>query len=326
VPKSRSRRKPAKKSQPKRRPVVSSTDELVHGHYDAGQIQAPGDKIGGLLLGGHAPDLMVELLPALLWLEHASGHPTNLCVSGCVTLHYAYAALGIEAKPRAVDLVVSNQRTGDRTLYGRPEPHWSGSTFHGHCVLWLPGSQRFIDPTVEQYPEVRKYGLGPICGRIAASLATPQQQAALQRGEMPAGTAIGVERMDLLLLYTTVDERFGDVVMAGSTVVENLAVARTSGWNLASEALVLLGRPDVIDRARRSPHSHVRALLDVLADADAEVDDAGDWRFNLPSDAGTGRAGRRLDELELPELIDSPSQLPRNPISAFLQRLRRRTR
>jgi hypothetical protein len=143
---------------------------------------------------------------------------------------------------------------------------------------------------------------------------------------MPAGTAIGVQRMDLLLLYTTVDERFGDVVMAGSTVVENLAVARTSGWNLASEALVLLGRPDVIDRARQSPHSDVRALLDVLADADAEVDDAGDWRFNLPSDAGIGRAGRRLDELELPELIDSPSQLPRNPLSAFLQRLRRRTR
>jgi hypothetical protein len=302
---------------------VSSTDGLVHGHYDVGQVQAPGDKIGGLLLGGFAPDLMVELLPALLWLEHAAGHPTNLCVSGCVTLHHAYAALGIEAQPRAVDLVVSNRRTGHRTLYGQPEPYWSGSTFHGHCVLWLPGSQRFIDPTVEQYPEVRRYQLGPICGRIAASQATQQQQAALRRGEMPPGAAIGLERKDLLLLYTTVDERFSDVVMAGPTVVENLAAARTSGKNLASEALVLPGRPEVIDRARQSPHSHVRALLDVLANADAEVDDAGDWRFHLPSDAGTDWAGRRLDELEL---LDSRSPLPRNPISAFLQRLRPRTR
>ena len=75
--------------------------------------------VGG---GQAAPDLMVELLPALLWLDHAAGHPASLCVSGSMTLHHAYAAVGIDAQPRAVDLWVHDERTGARTLYGRPEP------------------------------------------------------------------------------------------------------------------------------------------------------------------------------------------------------------
>jgi hypothetical protein len=171
------------------------------------------DRIGGLLISGLAPpDLMVELLPPMLWLEDAVGHPRNMCVSSCVTLHYAYTALGIEAHPRAVDLVVTNQRTDTRTLYGRPDPYWSEATFHGHCVLWLPGSGRFIDPTVEQYPDVRDYGLGPICGRLAASLATPEQQARIAHGELIPGTHVGVEREDLLL-YPTIGHEFDDVVM-----------------------------------------------------------------------------------------------------------------
>ncbi len=81
------------------------------------------DRIGGLLISGLTPpDLMVELLPPMLWLEHAVGHPRNMCVSSCATLHYAYTALGIETHPRAVDLVVTNRRTDTRTLYGRPDP------------------------------------------------------------------------------------------------------------------------------------------------------------------------------------------------------------
>lgn len=183
--------------------------------YNAGHIASPAEKIGGLLLGEDIPaDLMVELLPAMLWLEHATGLPTNLCVSSCAALHFAYAQLGIDAHPRAVDLVVGNRRTDQHTMYGQSDPYWSGSTFHGHCVLWVPGSKRLIDPTVEQYPEIRRYELGPVCGRIAASMATPAQQAELARGELPPGTAIGVERQDLILLYTTVDPEFDDIVMS----------------------------------------------------------------------------------------------------------------
>jgi hypothetical protein len=218
MPKSRGQRRPAKKSlTSKRLPIPAASDEPSQGRYNAGRVRSSMDRIGGLLISELTPpDLMVELLPPMLWLEHAVGHPRNMCVSSCVSLHYAYTALGIEAHPRAVDLVVTNRRTDTRTLYGRPDPYWSEATFHGHCVLWLPGSGRFIDPTVEQYPDVRDYELGPICGRLAASLATPEQQARIARGELIPGTHVGVEREDLLLLYTTVGHEFDEVVMSGA--------------------------------------------------------------------------------------------------------------
>ncbi len=185
MPKSRGRRKPTKKHPPAQRvPAPSSLRATAgHGRYDVGKVRSSQGQLATPLLSERAaPDLMVELLPPMLWLEHAVGHPRNLCVSSCITLHFAYAALGITAHPRAVDLVVSNQRTDQRTMYGRPNPSWSGDTFKGHCVLWLPGSGRFIDPTVEQYPEIRRYRLGPICGRIARSMATPDQHARLAAG------------------------------------------------------------------------------------------------------------------------------------------------
>lgn len=309
VPKSWNRRKPATKSQPQRRPTVSppgSPDRPGRDRYDAGRGTSVSEKIGGLLLSdGPSPDLMVELLPALLWLDHAQGHPRNLWVSGCVTLHHAYAALGIQALPRAVDLIVSNQRTGARTLYGRPDPYWSGTTFHGHCVLWLPGSLRFVDPTVEQYPEVCRFRLGPICGRMVAAMSTAEQRAALERGNLAAGTSIGVKREELMLLYTAVDAEFDDVVMSGQVVIDVRDDAERGGRNLASQALLLLSRPDVVDRARQAPHPRVRALLDVLADADGFVDDDGDWRFTLPD--GTTP---RLDEIALPLIRLCDRQLP----------------
>jgi hypothetical protein len=46
-------------------------------------------------------------------------------------------------------------------------------------------------------------GLLTICGRLAASLATPEQQARSARGELIPGAHVGVEREDLLLRYTT---------------------------------------------------------------------------------------------------------------------------
>lgn len=67
-----------------------------------------------------------------------------------MTLHYAHQQLGIAAQPRAVDLVVRDNRHGTRVLYGKAEPSWEDDAFHGRCIRWLPGSRRIIDPTVEQ--------------------------------------------------------------------------------------------------------------------------------------------------------------------------------
>lgn len=163
-------------------------------------------------------------------------------------------------------------------------------------MLWLPGSKRFIDPTVEQYPEVRRYRIGPICGRLAASLAPPEQQARIAQGELIPGTSIGVQREDLHLLYTAVDHEYDGVVMSGQIVIDSLDEARRSGRNLAAQAITLLRQPEVIDRARQTPHPRVRALLDVLAGAEVNYDDG--MRFILHGD--DTRTPRRLDELAQP--------------------------
>jgi hypothetical protein len=297
VPKSRGR-KPTKKPPAKRRPSRAPAARLQPNQYNVGRVRSSLAAIDTLLTAHEvSPDLLVELLPAMLLLEQGVGHPLNFCVSGCATLHYAYAELGIEAYPRPVDLVVSNQRTGQRTLYGRPDPYWSGSTFHGHCVIWLPASRRFIDPTVEQYPEVRRYRLGPICGRIGASLATAEQQARFERGELTPGTAVGVQRDDLLLLYTTVDHEFTDSVLTGPGIVDNLAEIQAAGATLAAQVIVLLREPEVITRARQASHARVRALLDLLADAEVDLTE-DDVRFVLPGDPA--RLPRRLAEIDLP--------------------------
>lgn len=296
MPKSRGRRKTTKKSPP-RHHAEPLGGRPARGHYDVGRFSSPTKKIvHGLLLNQDVPpDLLVELLPAMLWLESATGKRANLCTSSCTTLHFAYAALGIQAQPRAVDLFVVDKRTGQRTLYGRPDPHWSGSTFHGHCVLWLPASRRILDPTVEQYPQVRRYQLGPICGRLTASMALPGDQDRLARGELPPGSHLAVKREELLLVYTAVSEEFDDVVMSAPAVRDNLPEVQRSGRNLASWTLDVLREPDIIERARRAPHPRLRALLDLLAGAETIHQDGQDMRFVLADDPAA--SPRTLDEL-----------------------------
>lgn len=317
MPKSRGRRKPSKKRSPAQRASAPPTprDASGQGRYDVGRVRSSRDQIATLLLSERAaPDLMVEMLPAMLWLEHAVGHPRNLCVSSCITLHYTYAALGITALPRAVDLVVSNQRTDQRTMYGRPDPSWSGTTFSGHCVLWLPGSGRLIDPTVEQYPDVRRYRLGPICGRITAGMATPDQHARLAAGELIPGTHIGVQREDLLLLYTTVDHEFDDIVMSGPSMLDHRTEFERSGRNLAMQTLSLLSSPDVIGRARQTPHARIRALLDRVVGAQL-VDHGQDLGFVLRDEpTGTPRGLYELLGAEsVPEQRSAPAPLQAPP-------------
>jgi hypothetical protein len=285
-------------------------DASPRGRYDAGRFASPTEKIASLLFNEDvASDLLVELLPAMLWLEKATGMPTNLCASSCITLHFAYAELGIPAQPRAVDLVVANQRTGKRTTYGQSDPHWVESTFHGHCILWLPETRRILDPTVEQYPEVRHYRLGPICGRIVAGMTSNrEQQAQLARGQLPAGTGIGVKREDLLLLYTAVAAEYDDIVLSASLLRDDLDEVQRSARNLAAWTLDQLRRPNVIDRARRAPYPRVRTLLDLLARAEAHYDE-DHLRFVLPDDPS--HIPRRLDELQ---------QLARPPRNKLLDR------
>ncbi|MGH3684001.1 MAG: hypothetical protein ACRDRQ_26300 [Pseudonocardiaceae bacterium] len=87
--------------------------------------------------------------------------------------------------------------------------------------------------------------------------------------------------------------------MSSAPVIENFAEAQRSSRSLAQQCIVMLCRPDIIERARQAPHPRTRALLDLLA-AETTYDDADDPRFILPGDSD--RRGRRLDELEVPAL------------------------
>jgi hypothetical protein len=310
VPKSKGR-KPKKKQQarPSRRAELAAWPPPGPGQYAPGRLEGSEDAVKGLLVSDCvAPHLMVELLPPLLWLTHMQGQEANHCVDGCMILHYAYEQLGIVAQPRAVDLVVSDQRTGKKTFYGRPDPFWEGTTFVGHCVLWLPRSGRIVDPTVEQYPQVRRYRLGPICGRLALASGSAADQAALDRGELPPGSHLGVQRKDLVLLYTTVDHRFNDIVVNAPMVRETAEQYRRAGLNLASQALTLWRLPEVIDRVRQAPYPRLHALLDAIGTAPVTGAD-GDFWFTLPGPAGA-EVAVRVDDIALPAEALPPPTTP----------------
>lgn len=304
------------KRPPVRRPIPAS--KLTAGprrqknSYHVGTLKSANKLVHGALLHpDSSPDVSVELLLPALWLNHAAGAPGNLCVSAAMTLHHAYDQLGIISEPVPVDLVVSNQRTYQKTFYGRPDPFWSDdTTFVGHAVLWLPRSRRICDATVEQYPEVRRYRLGPIMGRTGGvSVNNHQQQAAMDRGELPAGSAIGVQRQDLLLMYTVADAEYTHVITDHVTVRPVAQEYQRSGINLASEALQFWRMPEIVDRIRQAPYPRIHALLDTIGNAGTTVDENGDVRFLLPSENGAGELALRLDEIPLPDDLPDPAEL-----------------
>jgi hypothetical protein len=318
----------AKKSKtkrpPARRPIPASKltggPKKQTGKYHFGTLRGSDQAVQGLLLSGKTePDLMVELLPPLLWLSWADGMPGNLCVNSTMTLHHAYEQLGITAQPRAVDLVVRNERTHHTTMYGRPDPYWEGTTFHGHAVLWLPRSGRFCDATVEQYPEVRRYRLGPIVGRTGGTSAnTPEQRTAAARGELPPGSVLAVKRHDLMLMYTAVEQDYANALTDGVAAHDH--AYRRTGINLVSQALLLWRMPEIVDRIRQAPYPRLHALLDAIGNAKPTVDDDGDIRFLFPTNqyvnggpdhAESGELALRLDELPLPDDLPDPATLPR---------------
>jgi hypothetical protein len=95
----------------------------------------------------------------LWYLMLSVGEPANHCLDAVLTLQAAYRTFGIEAVPAPAELFVDDGRGGP-TGYGDPHPRFEDGYLVGHAGLWLPESRRFIDPTVQQFPEIR--GTNPI--------------------------------------------------------------------------------------------------------------------------------------------------------------------
>ncbi|WP_189277295.1 hypothetical protein [Kitasatospora griseola] len=153
------------------------------------------------LLTTAPPEQLVELVMPHLLTNISTGQPANRCVDASLTLHHAFAQFAIPSELMAVSLLTESAG-GTRRSHGSTTPSWSadGTTFHGHSVLFLPQSGRFVDATADQFAEVRRHGLGPVIGRVTASTTK------LAPGQgLPAGAAVLVQRGDVLLRYTVAD-------------------------------------------------------------------------------------------------------------------------
>ncbi|MBF6358252.1 hypothetical protein IU449_27525 [Nocardia higoensis] len=245
------------------------------------------------MLAAAPPDQLVEMLPPLLWLHYSTGAQANLCVSAAMTLRSTYALLGIEARPTPVDLVIGHRAGGLLARYGG-EHRWEGQNYHGHCVLWLPGSGRWIDTTVMQYPEVRASMPLPVVGRSAGTFGgNAAARTALAQGRLIAGTHMTVPREELILDYTVVadeDDTFLHGIHALAEDTERRF--RDSGANLAAACLEWWRKPGIVERVRTAPYPQLHALLDAIGGAPIHVDADETWLFEI----APGRHVR-LDEL-----------------------------
>lgn len=315
----------SKKRQPKRRPRrpgqarsrADASAEWNTGQADRTPSAVNEAHITALLDSDRVnPDLLIEMLPPLLWLWHSDALTGNLSVDGSVVLQHAYAQLGIAARVCPVDVVVKHPSNNQHTLYGRPDPCWDDEVFDGHCVVWLPQSGRLVDATVEQFPEVRRHQLGPVVGRAAFTGGSASQVAAMRSGEMPAGMSIPVVRdSGLMVLYTITGPDYRDVVTSSPLVQQTGEQYRRAGVNLASHALTLLRIPAVADRVRRAPYPQLHRLLDTIGRTEFVVDRAGDFFFTIRGDEA--ERSLRLDEISAADVDPVVSRDPGRQLPHF---------
>ncbi|MGW4394938.1 hypothetical protein ACWEHA_06570 [Amycolatopsis nivea] len=291
--------------------MLAAAAQASGGRAPAGHLAKPRrlksdtESIGTLLDSDDvAPDLLVELLLPLLWLDHAAGAAGSLCVSGSMMLHYAYAQLGIASEVHAVDVVITDERTQQHVAYGRQDPYWDGETFHGHCLLHLPRTRRMIDPAVEQFPEVKRSNL-PLFGRtVVTGSDEVEGHETLGQGELPPYSVMYTRRGTQAFLHTVVGQEYARIAWESPHADKDAERYHAAGVNLATHALSLLRLPGVADRVRQVRYPKLNALLDVIAEAPIAADHVGDFHVTL--------AGRnlRIDEIPLPaEAYDEPPEL-----------------
>lgn len=247
------------------------------------------------------PDQLVELVLPFLWVAISDGRaPANICVDACLTLRNAYGQLGVRAELLPVTVAI-RKKDGAGTLYGSLTPTWTGTVWNGHCALVLPDSERFVDPTIEQFDEVRKIGMGPMVGRVTMSTG--------ENGSMvEPGAQVVMQRGDLTLTYTVAGpEALTSIVEHPEAIAHTDRHLRT-GVNTASLTLAALRGEDVRERAMQAPHPRLHALLEAVGDAPYETDEAQNMRFQLPDHNGQDQ-WLRLDEIPLP--LDTPAAWPR---------------
>lgn len=83
--------------------------------------------------------------------------PFGTCVQTCLETKYALQGLSIESELEAVALAVEAGDGIELRVCGPGDGPWyDGNRFNGHAVLFVPQCSTLVDPTLEQFEEVRE--------------------------------------------------------------------------------------------------------------------------------------------------------------------------
>jgi hypothetical protein len=229
-----------------------------------------------------------------LYRYYAAGERANHCIDAALTLAAAFGQFGISAQAWPVELVINPADGRAATRYGA-NPRCDGEDFRGHCVLWLPEQQHFVDVTLEQFAETARQE--PLIGRAVLAVDPVTGRGTAVDWAAAGGTAV-VQRPTCRLEYTAGTPQQAHDILAAPVVRANAAGHHRAGTNLAAQTVRLLTvSPDVLARARSAPFPRLRRLLDTLTGVPAEADSEGNWRFTVAGPDGPQRL--LLDEIPL---------------------------
>ena len=256
--------------------------------YDPGQIEpVSADAMAAGFSQMSGEDLPLIGLPTW-WLVMAQGFHANSCLDAALTLEAAYQVLGIRAVPVFVEVWTARVDTGERYHRASSAPRLEGTTLAGgHVGVWLPDHHRFVDPTVQQFPEVRRESVSPFVGRLPGSW----EELAQQR------TVLAYLRGKTLVTYWPLPiEQTAHITEAYRQLVRELDPPEghhRSGVNLATEFLDFLRSTDNLPiRIATSSHGRIHQLLGTLKGARIEKEGKA-LRIYLASHSG----GLLLDEI-----------------------------
>ena len=268
--------------------VIRAGSRVATGFADPGVLETPPtSEYLASILSLDAEQLPILGLPSW-WLVLAAGRKANACLDAGLTLEAAYQVLGIRAVPVFVEVWTADIYTKDinRRAPDTPSLDEQGMV-HGHAGLWLPDHHRFVDPTVQQFPEVRREFPAPLVTHLPAGwndFAASGQMFAVPRGD----TLISYRPLPIASTADIVDK-----VRRRGRELDPPEGHYRAGINVATSFLEALRTvPEAYGRAVTGPYTRIRQLLEAIGTAQIRAKD-GKLRIYLASHSG----GLLLDEI-----------------------------
>jgi len=281
MPKSKRRKAPNRKPAPSnkrkntaKKLVVFPDGRQVHRDY---QIKPLNIDLEQCLTAAASNDsgFAVAMVPTALAVDWIRTSPANVCVQICAHLVDAYRLLGVEA--HIVPVTAAITEGPNIACYGEDPPRWNNDVYVGHCFVSLPGVERFVDPTIQQFDgfQRRKH---PYVGKMVFT--------SQDRQPVP-GDRLNLLVEDRAMLYTVAQA--DEVFIVDHPVIqrareENNRIAA----NIAAQTIEIFRTFNMAEDL--TDHQRIRTMLDVVGDAEFHVEH-GAARFIIDGQA------RWIDEL-----------------------------